>query len=330
MSSSLHPYIYSLEPKLWLKELKSWEFDIDIYETDKIKSRMHKHDIQSHVVWEDAHFKFSKIVNKPYIMYSKGDLWLLDQKMIAIVWPRKVSPYITRVMEDFFDVLSQYDVVTVSGGAQGVDMLCHNLSYTHDIPTVMVLGQWLGHVMQTNKRHQIEEVYQKWGLVLSEFRLKQDPTNRTFPQRNRIVAGLAESIFLPWAAMKSGSLITVDFGLQMHIPIGTVPASIYEPSSAGTNAYISTHQIDAVTDFEGFLDAHYSKKAAGDLVADIATIDLTDTQRSLVDFITEHGPSSAEWLSLWLDIWISIVMWELMELEMNGILKDIWWAKYGL
>lgn len=327
---SLHPYIYSLDPDLTLKKLKAWEFDAADYDVDKIKSWMHKHEICAHIVWEDAHFKFSKIVSKPYIIYSKGNLDLLDQKMLAIVGPRKVSPYITRVMEDFFEILSQYDVVTISGGAQGVDMLCHNLSHTHHIPTVMVLGQWLWHMMQSNKRHQLEDVYTHDGLVLSEFRLKQDPTNRSFPQRNRIVAGLSEKIFLPGAAVKSWSLITVDFWLQMHIPIGTVPASIYEPSSAGTNTYIAEHKIDAIIDFDRFLSTHFDKKSAAQKSLDVSRMDLDHEQLHIVGYIWEHGASSLEQMSVWLWRDVSDLMVTLMDLEMNNIVKDVGWGKYGV
>jgi DNA processing protein len=64
--------------------------------------------------------------------------------------------------------------------------------------------------------------------VLSEFRLKQVPSRWTFPQRNRIIAGLADAVFVPAAGEKSGSLITVDFALQMHKDVYSVPGSIYD------------------------------------------------------------------------------------------------------
>jgi DNA processing protein len=45
------------------------------------------------------------------------------------------------------------------------------------------------------------------------------PTHYTFPQRNRIVAGLADLVCVPEAREGSGSLITVDFALSMRKPV---------------------------------------------------------------------------------------------------------------
>lgn len=36
--------------------------------------------------------------------------------------------------------LREYDIVTVSGGAEGTDSLVHQLSIEYDIPTILVLG----------------------------------------------------------------------------------------------------------------------------------------------------------------------------------------------
>ncbi len=41
------------------------------------------------------------------------------------------------------------------------------------------------------------------GLVISEYKHHFAPTDRSFPQRNRIVAGLSHVLFLPEAQEKS-------------------------------------------------------------------------------------------------------------------------------
>jgi predicted Rossmann fold nucleotide-binding protein DprA/Smf involved in DNA uptake len=42
-------------------------------------------------------------------------------------------------MESLFALLPQYDVVTISGLADGVDQMCHEMSIKADIPTIAVL-----------------------------------------------------------------------------------------------------------------------------------------------------------------------------------------------
>jgi DNA processing protein len=45
----------------------------------------------------------------------------------------------------------------------------------------------------------IQEIVANGGLVISEFKLFEQPTHYTFPQRNRLIAGLSDFLFLPEA-----------------------------------------------------------------------------------------------------------------------------------
>jgi len=53
--------------------------------------------------------------------------------------------------------------------------------------------------------------------------LSQIPQTYTYPQRNRIIAGLADALFLPEASKNSGSLITVEFAQKLQKPIYGTP-----------------------------------------------------------------------------------------------------------
>ena len=61
--------------------------------------------------------------------------------------------------------------MTISGLADGVDMLCHELSIEHHIPTIAVLGAGLARAMKSRKREMIQKIIDNGGLVLSEFKL---------------------------------------------------------------------------------------------------------------------------------------------------------------
>lgn len=50
-----------------------------------------------------------------------------------------MSAYGQKVMETVFACASEYDFVTISGMAEGVDRLCHKLSLDQHIPTIAVL-----------------------------------------------------------------------------------------------------------------------------------------------------------------------------------------------
>ena len=51
-----------------------------------------------------------------------------------------MSNYGKKVLENLFASSPEYEFVTISGMAEGVDQLCHQLSHEHNIPTIAVLG----------------------------------------------------------------------------------------------------------------------------------------------------------------------------------------------
>lgn len=58
-----------------------------------------------------------------------------------------------------------------------------------------------------------EEIVQK-GLLISEYLPDTPPRPYRFPERNRILAGLSQSVIVTEAKEKSGSLITANLALQ--------------------------------------------------------------------------------------------------------------------
>ena len=88
----------------------------------------------------DYPFVLAKIKNPPKILFYQGDPNLLHKPLISIVGPRDMTPYAQEVLKALFAVLKNYDVVTVSGLAEGVDQACHTLSLEQGIPTIAVLG----------------------------------------------------------------------------------------------------------------------------------------------------------------------------------------------
>lgn len=206
------------------------------------------------------HFKFRQISSAPYVIYGKGNRELLNQDVLAVVWPRNVSPYGKQVTEHLFQSVKHYNLVTISGLADGVDMLCHELSIEHHIPTIAVLWAGLARAMNSTKREMIQKIIDHGGLVLSEFKLDKWPEKYTFPQRNRIVAGLSDMVFVPEAAMKSGSLITVDFARGMHKDVYGAPWSIFSPTSQGLGNYMQQWLVKPVVNIDEMLARYFGKK----------------------------------------------------------------------
>ena len=202
--------------------------------------------------------KLQGVISKPYIIYYQWDLSLLERPLLWIVGPRSHSAYAKHVLEHLFDQSKAYQFCTISGLAPGVDQLCHQLSLQHHIPTIAVLGSGLKRYRENENQAWIDRIVEAWGLVISEFKLDQVPQTYTYPQRNRIIAWCADVIFLPEAGIKSGSLITAEYGLQMHKPVYGVPNSIFSSPSAWLNDYIAQGKITMATSCTSLLEKYFS------------------------------------------------------------------------
>lgn len=249
---------YTLDPQLDRRTLKEWAYCfIDQQREEQLAQWMEKSGIGALYMWDSYHRKLSSILSSPLIIYYRGDIWLLDDNLLAVVWPRRASSYAKQVVDDLMKDARDYELGVISGGADGIDKHAHRLAMQYGLPTVVVLGAGLAQAMRSRDREFLDTVVEAGGLVLSEFRLKQVPSRWTFPQRNRIIAGLADAVFVPAAGEKSGSLITVDFALQMHKDVYSVPGSIYDTWSKWSNAYIATQSIRALVDWSELLERHF-------------------------------------------------------------------------
>ena len=54
------------------------------------------------------------------------------------------------------------------------------------------------------------------GIVISEYPYYIKGRKYTFPARNRIIAGICESLFVIEAKLKSGTLITAEFAYELR------------------------------------------------------------------------------------------------------------------
>lgn len=241
---------------------------------------------------EDLHYKFLSFRPWPHFIYAIGNIALLDKKLLAVVGPRKHSPYAEQVLQWLFQSAKNYNLATISGMAMGVDTLCHNYSLENNIPTIAVLWWGLQHYLNSPRRYQIQKIIDAGGLVLSEFKLPLEPSKYTFPQRNRIIAGLSDVVFLPEANERSGSLITANYALKMKKDLRVAPNTVFSTTSKGSNSLLSSPQVQALTEFEVFLGKYFAKKTDWIYWSENQVLKLDPTQKSVFENIAKAGELS--------------------------------------
>lgn len=189
-----------------------------------------------------------RIPTPPKRIYYEGNIeLLLSSKRVAIVWPRKLSNYAIKVLDSFFSYAKNYiDLCIISWGAQWVDEYAHMRAIENNLTTIMILWWWIQYYKESAKWWLVQKVLQSGGLLLSEYEWNVLPTQYTYPQRNRIIAGISHGVFLPEAWEKSGALLTVWYANKAKIPVYAPMQDIFNVYSLGSNKAIVDGRIKPV------------------------------------------------------------------------------------
>ncbi len=181
----------------------------------------------------------------PELLYIKGDL--PDENLIhlSVVGTRRCSTYGKEACEKIVSELAEYKIVIVSGLAIGVDAISHKTAISNNMKTVAVLGSGLSdEVLYPRQNLRLsQEIVEKGGCVISEYPYAMKAALHTFPQRNRIVAGLSRGVFVVEAPEKSGALITANFAVDYNRDVLALPGSIFSENSKGTNNLIKSGAV---------------------------------------------------------------------------------------
>lgn len=189
-----------------------------------------------------------QIYQPPLILFLQGDLQLLQKNIVTIVGSRQATSYSSIVLNKIVPNLIKNNYVIASGLAKGVDVMAHKTTLKYHGQTIAVVGNGLNHFYPMANCHVQEQIAQK-GLIVSEYLPDTPPKPFRFPQRNRILAGIAESVIVTEAKQKSGSLITANLALQENRNIYAVPGPITSELSQGPNKLIQAGAYP-ITDFD--------------------------------------------------------------------------------
>jgi DNA processing protein len=175
--------------------------------------------------------------DRPITLYAAGNLDALGEPQLAAVGSRNPTRPGSDTAFEFARALAERGLAIVSGLALGIDTAAHRGALAAQGITLAVLGSGLDIVYPAVNRDLSESIRHD-GLLVSEFPLGTPPRRANFPQRNRIIAGLAMGILVVEAARGSGSLITARAAQDRGRPVFAVPGSIYNPLSRGCHELI--------------------------------------------------------------------------------------------
>jgi DNA processing protein len=173
----------------------------------------------------------------PDALWVSGCIVDGDALAVAIVGSRRATPYGLEMTEQVSRELAARGVTIVSGLARGIDGAAHRGALAAGGRTIAVLGSGVDVVYPPEHRRLAREIAGA-GALVSHFPPGTPPLPHHFPQRNRIIAGLALGVVVVEAADRSGSLITAAFAAELGREVMAVPGRATSQESRGTNRLI--------------------------------------------------------------------------------------------
>ena len=155
-----------------------------------------------------------EIYDPPVLLFYRGRLPDTGMPLAAAVGTRKPSGRALKAAYKCGLELGINSIGTVSGLARGIDKSVHRGSLDGGGTTAAVLGCGIDRIYPAEHKRLAESIIRQGGTILSEYAPGVAPVRYHFPERNRIISGLARAVIIIQAPTKSGALITADYALD--------------------------------------------------------------------------------------------------------------------
>lgn len=258
--------------------------------------------------------RLRQLTDAPFFLFCRGDISLLNSKSLSVVGTRKPTNYGRMVTDRLVRDVASNGITIVSGLAYGIDSIAHRKCLDVGGKTIAVLGSGLNYIYPSEHVSLAEEITKK-GLLISEYPPNKRATKYTFPQRNRIIAGLGDGVLITEAGLKSGTIRTKEFALDYGRKIYAVPGNIDSEYSSLTNDIVKTGQADLVTMPSDILNDYVIEKRA----SEGKKLVLSKEEQIIVDLLSK-GIKDIDTLSKESGLNINTLNSYLTTLEIRGII----------
>jgi len=170
----------------------------------------------------------------PKGIYIKGEMESEAPK-VAIVGTRRATSYGKDIAFKIAETLAREGVIIVSGLALGIDSAAHEGALAAGGKTWAGLGSGIENIWPRSNLKLAGRILEAGGALISEYPNESKAQFFTFPQRNRIVAGLSKLVIVVEAPEKSGALITARLALEAGREVAAVPGDITRANFLGAN-----------------------------------------------------------------------------------------------
>lgn len=274
------------------------------------------------VTWADAAYpaRLRPLADPPLVLFVRGTLEEAAGA-VAIVGARRAGDYGRRVAHALAEGLAQAGLAVVSGLAAGIDGAAHRGALDGGGRTIAVMATGIDVVYPSWHRGLAAEIAQR-GALVTEFPTGAPGMQHHFPQRNRIVAGLAAGVVVVEAAMGSGSLITARAALEQGREVFAVPGPVGDGRHRGSHRLIQDGAtlVTGVDDVLSVLAPALQPRLAAARAA-AATAALTADERRILAAVGESA-SHVDEIARRAERPAAACLEILLALELRGVLEQ--------
>ena len=259
-----------------------------------------------------------EIPQPPKKLFVRGVLPPQGTKCLAVVGSRNYSNYGKQVVTHLVGGLRNYPIAIISGLALGIDALAHETALDAQLYTLAVPGSGLDDTVLYPRanRSLAYRILEAGGGLLSEFEPMFTATQWSFPQRNRIMAGLSHAVLVIEASEKSGTLITARLTAEYNRELLVVPGNIFSDNSKGPHQFLKLGATP-VTSPDDIIDALHLEKHTD---ATPAPNTLSPDEAAVLAVLTT--PTDRDTLIRTLNLEAQQVNILLMQMELTGSIRE--------
>jgi len=196
-----------------------------------------------------THCGDNSVTPAPPVLFALGDTTLLEKPAVALVGTRHATATGLRAAERIARECAEAGALVISGLARGVDAAAHTGALAAGGATAAIIGTGIDIAYPADHRALQRRIAAE-GLLLSEHLPGARANRGSFPERNRLIAALAQVTVVVEAGHRSGALLTARVANAIGRTCAAVPGAFDAAACLGSNELLrdGAHVIASVDD----------------------------------------------------------------------------------
>ena len=267
--------------------------------------------------------KLKHCFDGPILLFQRGNIDLLQKKIISIVGTRNATNHGIAFCEELIEQLAPLNPVIISGFAYGIDITAQRAAVKNELQTVGCLAHGLNQIYPKVHEKYVRGIEENGGF-LTDFWSTDTFDRNNFLKRNRIIAGISEATVVIESAEKGGSLVTADIANSYDREVFAVPGRPKDSQSKGCNMLIRSQQAHLLTnaaDLVYMLNWQLEENIKP--VQKQLFVELEEEEQKVYGFLKENGKEQLDLIALNCSIPTFKAATLLLKMELKGVIRPL-------